>query len=263
MKVSLSLEILKDLGKKFRDDYDCEQCETMDKWMKAEDPIKRILCQHCLEYDPLIEQSPYCKNCIELLPKILILNDMTKITEGNGEGFYNLDKSTKEYKILKDHLPESEAEVDSFFYSIIPKERLPMEPLTLNALAKFCKIVFENEKYISFSKWCVESEKWEDNPNPHVHAVIKFRDSHNYARFMCTQWKKVFPLPEYTIQFSRYSKKLKRNVKGIDIYRCMNAEITSDKIKYLDNGNKDEIEIRSGDDHTNFIDLGINGGLSS
>ncbi len=79
---------------------------------------------------------------------------------------------------------------------------------------------------------------------------------------MLTQWKKAFPLPEYTISFSRYNKKLKRNVKGIDIYRCMNPEITGDKIKYMDNSLKDELDNNDGIDHTNYVDLGINGGLN-
>lgn len=256
MKVSLSLGELVNLRKKFQESYDPEKCETYAEWKKAKCPMKRIMCQHCVEYELLL-LSPYCKNCVEL-PKIYAVNQMEKYCIRENEDFYNLDKSTQEYKILKDHLPEGDAEVDSFFYSIIPKERLPIDPLTLNAMAKFCKVVFENEKYIKFSRWCVESGKNEDNPNPHIHAVVKFEGSKNFARFMCTEWKRIFPLPEYTIQFSRYSKKLKRNVKGIKIVRCMNTEITGDKIKYLDNGNKDEF----GDDHTNYIDLGINGGVN-
>lgn len=259
MKVSLSLGELTDLRKKFQETYNPELCEQQKKYEDQwNDHMKTIMCRHCVEYDVSIEYSPYCSNCQDKLPLILTTNDMIKWCKKEKEDFYNLDKSTTAYKLLKDHLPETDAEVDSFAYSIIPKERLPMEPLTLNALAKFCKAVFENEKHIKFSRWCVESGKWEDNPNPHIHAVVKFSESKNFARFMNNQWRKTFPIPEHTIQFTRYNKKLKRNVKGIDIYRCMNPEITKDKIKYLDNRFKHEF----GEDHTNYVDLGINGGIN-
>lgn len=257
MKVSLSLGELCDLRKKFQESYKCEECLTQKEYYKFKgcgNQIARIMTRHCVEYDDLVH-APYCKMCKPYLPKILATNRMIKHCQYNSEDFYNLDKSTASFRLLKEHLPEADAEVDSFFYSIIPKDRLPIDPLTLNALAKFCKVVFENNKYVRFSRWCVESGKWENKPNPHIHAVVKFQDSANFARFMSNQWKKVMPLEEHTISFSRYNKKLKRNVKGIDIYRCMNAEITGDKIKYLDNSLKGEF----GEDHTNYIDLGING----
>lgn len=259
MKVSLSLGELTDLRKSFQEIYDPEKCKQQERFLCERTAMSRIMCRHCVEYDDDIDYSPYCENCKDPLPKIIATNRMIKVCKRDGEEFYNLDKSTKVYNLLKDYLPEREAEVDSFFYSIIPKDRLPIDPLTLNALAKFCQAVFEDPKYIKWSQWCVESGKWEDNPNPHIHAVVKFADSHNFARTMTARWKKIFPLPQYTISFSRYNKKLKRNVKGIDIYRCMNAEITADKVKYLDNGSKHEF----GDDHTNYVDLGIKGGLSS
>lgn len=258
MKVSLSLGELTDLRKKFQESYNPEACEQQKRYYKERCKFNSaIMCRHCVEYDINV-YAPYCSSCKDKLPLILACNDMIKYCKREGEDFYNLDKSTDAFKLLKDHLPESDAEVDSFFYSIIPKERLPIDPLTLNAMAKFCKTVFENQKYIKFSRWAVESGKWEDNPNPHIHAVVKFSDSKNFARYMNTQWRKTFPIPEHTISFSRYNKKLKRNVKGIDIYRCMNAEITKDKIKYLDNGAKHEF----GEDHTNYVDLGINGGVN-
>lgn len=265
MKVSLSLSILQDLRKTLDKDYNPDGCLQQVEYMKRkENPSQdkfcrfydRIMCRHCIEYDETVH-APYCENCRKL-PQILEINRMVKFCHSNEEEFYNVDKSTRAFIIIKDLLPESDAEVDSFFYSIVTKERLPMDSLTLNAMAKFMKIVFENEKFISFSRWCIESGKNEDCPNPHMHAVVKFKDSKNWSRFMMTQWRKIFPDPEFTIDFKRFDKKKKKQVKGIDIYRCMNGMITADKVKYLDNSLKNEF----GDNHSNFIDLGINGGLN-
>ncbi len=146
MKVSLSLGELIDLRNSFQKRYDCEKCRTQADWIKWMNEGRlhaRIAPRHCVEYDDLV-RSPYCKYCKDLLPKILETNRMVKICQRDSEDFYNLDKSDSAYKLLKEHLPETDAEVDSFFYSIIPMKRLSIDPLTLNAMAKFAKDVFEN-----------------------------------------------------------------------------------------------------------------------
>ena len=123
MKVSLSLGDLTDLRKKFQESYDCEGCIQQKKFYEAGCKYKSsIMCRHCVEYDINVH-APYCSNCKEKLPLILACNDMIKHCKREREEFYNLDKSTHAFKMLKDHLPETDAEVDSFFYSIIPKDR--------------------------------------------------------------------------------------------------------------------------------------------
>ena len=138
--MSLSLGELIDLREKFQESYDCEKCLRQVEYYaavaKKDTLLHRIMCRHCIEYED-ISLGPYCKNCIELLPKILATNVMITHCKREKVEFYNVDKSTFEYKILKDHLPEKDAEVDSFFYSIIPKERLPIDPLTLDAMTRF------------------------------------------------------------------------------------------------------------------------------
>lgn len=282
MKVSLSLEDIQDLKKKFReckktpklisgrwvidvsDGYDPELCLFKKAWMEEKDVNRlRIMPQHCVEFDYTV-YAPYCKYCRDFLPQQFACNKMLDHLQKYGDDFYNLDVSTPMGKLLKPHIDqkmlESKGEVDSYFYSIIPKDRLDMDPLTLNAMAKYCKEIFEDKDRIAWSKWVVESGKHEDKPNPHIHAVVKFRGKpKNFARRMCTVWRKIFPDENHCIDFKRYNKKLKRDVKGIDMYRCMRPDVTSDKIKYLDNNCKHDF----GEDHTNFIDLGIKGTLSS
>lgn len=283
MKVSLSSEDIQDLRKKFRecvktpklniegkweidvsDGYDPEKCEMQASWISETTRKKRIMTQHCVEFDSETV-IPYCKYCRDFLPQQFACDLMLKHMEDNGHDFYNLDLSTPLGKLMKEHIDqkkfESKGEVDSYFYSIIPKDRLEMDPLTLNAMAKYCKEVFEDKERITWSKWVVESGKHEDNPNPHIHAVVKFRGKpKNFARDRLKQiWKNIFPDENHTIDWKRHSKKLKRDVKGIDMYRCMRPDVTSDKIKYLDNNCKNDF----GEDHTNFVDLGINGTLSS
>lgn len=246
--------------------YNPEKCLTPKIYERSVDSLidaghnprsaARCFAYHCLDYPNGL--GPFCKYCKNWLPHKQAIKEMIDWCHYHEEEFYSLEKSTRTFKLLKDHLPEeSKKEVDSCSYSIIPKERLPLEPLNLNALSKFCETVFNSEKHIGFSRWVVESGKHEDNPNPHIHAVVKFKDSANFARLLRDTWKEIFPDPKYTIYFKRYSKKLKRNVKGIDIYRCTSPAITADKIAYLDNDKKHEF----GEDHTNYIDLGINGGI--
>lgn len=263
MKVSLSLEFLDDLKKTFEKDYNPESCLKMlefETLKKQGNMSYRIHAKHCVEFENLV-RSPYCKNCQNKLPYILALNNIIKSCQKDETEVYNLDTSTENFNLLKSYLPEKGkvGEVDSILYSIVPKERLAMEPLNLNALAKFCKDIFEDEKFVSWSAWVVESGKHEDAPNPHIHAVVKFRNSHNFADRLKRRWKKIFPLEENAIDWKRYDKKKKKMILGTHTKRCFSKAITEEKIRYLDNSKKGEF----GEDHTNYIDLGIKGGLSS
>lgn len=143
-------------------------------------------------------RETYCRYCKNWIPQIKAIDFMIAYLLKWKDEHYELDGKHPWYKILKDHLPEMETDT-LCWYSIVPKERLPMEPLNLNALAKFCKDTFENTNFFSWSKWVVESGKHSENPNPHVHALVKFHTSANFARELKTRWKKIFPDHEHRI----------------------------------------------------------------
>lgn len=216
------------------------------------------LCREALR-DHNYEFGMYCPICHPWIPRIIAVTWMIQYINRYRLETYDLDHTHRFYKLLKDDLPEvNEAEIDSHFYTFVPKERLPMDPLTLNAIAKFCKIVFENPEVIRWSKWVVESGKHPERPNPHIHACVRFNGSpKNFQRdYIRKEWKKIFPHPDSTFSWKR--KVGNKTYKGIDRYPCQTLRITEDKVRYMSNDHKHQF----GDDHTNFVDLGINGGLS-
>lgn len=208
-------------------------------------------CVRCMDpsYLPVM-----CRNCKQHIPRILTIRTMLGYCNKWDEA-YELDSSSPYYKILKNYLPK--IDTDSLtWYTIVPKERLDMDPLTLNALAKFCKNIFEDTQFVIWSKWVVESGKNRDNPNPHIHALVKFGSSQNFRARMETRWKKIFPRPCDSILWKRKDTTQKCGYScGIKMDILNNPELRHDKQEYMKNECKGS--------HENFIDLGINGGLSS
>lgn len=249
MIVSLSLSVLEDLK------------ITFDGGLASAGPCRwSDLCRIALR-DRDYEFGMNCPVCHPWIPRIIAVNHMIQYIHRYKLERYDLPSDHRYYRLLKDNLPEnSEGEIDSHFYTFVPKERIPLEPLNMNAMAKFCQIAFENPNFIRWSKWVIESGKHKDRPNPHIHVVIKFNGQpKNWQRDVIhKEWKKIFTDPNFTLQWKRQVGK--KTYKGVDRYACQTARITDDKIAYMDNDKKNTLH--KGTDHTNFIDLGINGGMS-
>jgi len=220
------------------------------------------VCRQVLTQGPDWELGTYCRNCHPFIPALVAVRHMKCYLDRWGDPVYDLAIDHPWYKLLKDKLPEhiSSSEADSFFYTFVPEERLPLDPETLNKMAAFCGEVFENTDYIRESWWVVESGKHPERPNPHIHAVIRFNGKpKNWQRDQVRKkWKSFFPDPAHRLDWMR--KVGKKMFKGTDKYTCTTNRITLDKIDYLDNDRKNSM--LGGTDHTNFVDLGINGGLN-
>lgn len=135
------------------------------------------------------------------------------------------------------------------FYSIVPKDRLPYSEAEAMKIKDFCEYFFEKKfrKFIEKCWWVVESGKFKEQPNLHIHALISFKPqgAKNFRRELVTSWNKFWSDSKYTIDW--------KNHKGCGIHRvpCNTAQIQEDKIKYMENDHKGS--------HENFTDLGICG----
>lgn len=136
------------------------------------------------------------------------------------------------------------------FYTIVPRTRLPFKEVEVSRITKCAKKIFQNEKFISFSHFCVESGKHKEKPNLHIHCLCKFHKGKgkNFARYLNKTWKEFYPKKKYDITYKEI-KKGKLNV-GVDRVPCNTLQIQQDKRAYLENANKGS--------HENFIDLKIN-----
>lgn len=136
------------------------------------------------------------------------------------------------------------------FYTIVPRKRLPFNEVEVSRITKCAKKLFQNEKIIEFSHFCVESGKHKNKPNLHIHCLCKFKKGKgkNFARDLQKIWKSFYPNKAYNIAYKEV-KKGKLNV-GVDRVPCNTLQIQKDKRAYLVNANKGS--------HENFCDLKIN-----
>lgn len=137
------------------------------------------------------------------------------------------------------------------FYTICPKERLPFNDSEVMRLENFAEDFFKNEKIFESAKWCVESGKYKDRPNLHIHALCSFKEKggKNFSRLLKKKWIRVYPSEEHTIDYN-----IKGN-KGIHRVPCNTLRIQRDKEIYMNNGSKGS--------HENFCDLNISGEFKS
>lgn len=199
-----------------------------------------------------------CRECKDTVPALVILKEMIGYCEKWKDDTYTLAKASPYYKILKDHLSRETVNTDCMtWYTFVPHDRLDLTVNTLGKMASFCKNMFENPKRIKWSMWVVESGKHKSSPNPHIHALVKYHPdgAKNYmARQRDKLWQAEFPQHIHRLDWSRGT-----DHRGIE-YRNLNCKkLQQQKIDYMDNSKKHLF----GEDHTNFKDLGIRGGLSS
>lgn len=213
--------------------------------------------------ETFLEGTPHqkwicCKGCRDVVPALLTLQEMIKYCEKWNDDHYTLAKSSPYFKILKPHLPKETVDtVCMTWYTFVPHDRLGVDGITLGKMAQFCKELFENPKRIAWSMWVIESGKHASKPNPHIHALVKYHPngSKNYmSRERDKLWTNHFPKYEHRLDWRRDDEH-----KGIE-YRNLNCQkLQQQKIDYMDNDKKHTF----GESHTNYIDLGIRGGLSS
>lgn len=117
--------------------------------------------------------------------------------------------------------------------------KLEMSQIPL--LKDWCQRWFDETRY-SYASWCVECGEQEDDPHPHVHALVQMNPgfSKNHSRDLKKFWSKKFP-GSPLVGKDYFS----RNVLGIYL---------QDKIDYMHKGT-------DGSDHGNFMNLGIHGCL--
>ena len=199
-----------------------------------------------------------CKHCKDIVPALVILMEMIRYCEKWNDDYYTLAKSSPYFRHLKEYLPKDIVNSECMtFYTFVPHDRLAIDGDTLGKMAQFCKDLFENEKHIKWSMWVVESGKHKNKPNPHIHALVKYHPggSKNYmTRERNKLWQAQFQKACHRLDWKRDD-----DYKGIE-YRNLNCKkLQQQKIDYMDNDKKHMF----GESHTNFIDLGIRGGLSS
>lgn len=115
--------------------------------------------------------------------------------------------------------------------------KLEMSQIPL--LKDWCQRWFDETRY-SYFYWCIESGENEDDPHPHVHALVQVNNgfSKNHSRDLKKFWNKKFP-NNMLIGKDYFS----RNVLGIYL---------QDKVDYMRKGT-------DGSDHGNFTNLDIHG----
>lgn len=149
-------------------------------------------------------------------------------------GFYK----PRRKKVLKDKIRGMS------FYTLVPQTRLPFNDAEVERLGGFCKKVLQ--KYFDEYYWVVESGKYKENPNLHIHFLGRFSEgmSKNFKRDLISAWNSIYA-KKYTLDWS--------NDNGCGIHRvaCNTQEIIEDKKIYLCNSEKGS--------HENFVDLGVRG----
>jgi hypothetical protein len=166
----------------------------------------------------------------------------------------------KNCKLWKDEdiLPKSISELcrpkpkgDPFdgwsFYTIVPKTRMGLE--LKDTIHEFCIDFLEKDKFFKEIHYVVESGKYQDKPNLHIHFLCKFKEgtSKNFKRDFCKKWYFYF-CDDYDINYEIKRPDGSTNT-GWDRVPVNTADILRDKIVYMQNCEKGS--------HENFTDLGI------
>tara|TARA_Y100000592_G_C5460064_1_gene313522 strand:- start:1252 stop:2025 length:774 start_codon:yes stop_codon:yes gene_type:complete len=130
------------------------------------------------------------------------------------------------------------------FYTLVPKTRLPFNEDEVVRLGDFCKNFIS--KFFDEYYWVVESGKYKEKPNLHIHFLGHFKEgmSKNFKRDLIKAWNKKHAI-KYKLDWE--------NDNGVGIHRvpCNTKEIQEDKKIYLCNSEKGS--------HENFVDLGMRG----
>ncbi len=144
---------------------------------------------------------------------------------------YNLFYKTEFEPIKKKHR--------KFFYWVTctGKIRIDDSKINIEKMHKFGLNIFNNNSYTRYYKcyWNIETGKYKDKPNLHIHALIIFDSTNkNFKRDFVNAFKKIFN--NYDYKENRFGTKL--------------TEIFQDKYEYLKNDNKSVL-------HQNYRDLDI------
>lgn len=138
------------------------------------------------------------------------------------------------------------------FYTFVPMERLTYCAENIDRMRKFGETMCEvrGNKYFNQVWYVVESGKYKDNPNIHIHLLCDFwfkngsnKGSKLFLRDCKHIWKKIFFEDKYTCEW------MTPQGTGINRKDCNTLEIQEDKVNYMDNSSKGA--------HENFTDLGI------
>jgi hypothetical protein len=126
-----------------------------------------------------------------------------------------------------------------FFYwiTITGKKRIEVNDDSVFKMHQFGLNIFNNNSYKRYYKvhWNVETGKYIDKSNLHIHALIVFESNNkNFKRDFCNAFKKIFK--DYDYNESRFG--------------MIQTEIFKDKLGYLKNENKSVL-------HKNYKDLKI------
>lgn len=154
-----------------------------------------------------------------------------------------LSLSKKEYKMFYgEEMPDFPKKPKSFYWvTITGKDRIPDNEEMIENMEIFGSKIFQNLKFERFSKviWNIETGKYPDKPNLHLHAVVIFKKSaKNFKRDAMSLWKRTFP--DYDVDYHQTI-----------FNKCKNLEnILKDKINYMNNVDKSIL-------HENYRDLGI------
>jgi len=162
-----------------------------------------------------------------------------------------MDQFKKEYCEFYDIKYIQEKPLKCFYWlTLTGKDRIPDTQDNIDKMYEFGKTLFNNNKYKRFYKviWNIETGKYKENPNLHLHALIIFEKSNK--NFHTTKmkgrsdvksiWNKYFK--SYGLDLGKDSYQIFRG-KNID-------EIYKDKKEYLTNKDKSIL-------HQNYRDLEI------
>lgn len=136
-----------------------------------------------------------------------------------------------------------------YMYSLTPRKRIGTTEVEVEKFMRFVKKLSNCDFYKEF--WfSIESGKHMGKPNLHVHIVLEFKNSGNFADRLHKYFENEFP--GNTLKYKIKKKNGDIN-EGVNIKKILNDEIWIEKMNYLNNLKKNEF----GEDHTNYIDLSV------
>lgn len=210
--------------------FDIQKIMTLDTLSEEDKRKKRLICyDHLCIHDWNDKMGCFLNNMILDSAPCMNLDSSLKSEESVliYNEFYNLNiKYTK--PVFRKYF---------YFITVTGKDRIIDSDDNITKMLDYGRCQFNNDNWTRYHKvyWNIETGKYKDNPNLHIHALVVFDKSNkNFKRDFVNGFNKLFNNSDY--------KELKFPMKETEIF--------NDKYLYLKNDSKSVL-------HKNYRDLGI------